>query len=98
MRKEDSKTLIVMDPPFGGMVEILAHSLKTISCPAGIFLPFEIYVFISGIHRFDLKLFELFMFYRYEGKCKNSADAIFLPVLFTTKGVTILTGLLHVRL
>ena len=33
VRKEDAKTLIVMDPPFGGMVEILAHTLKTVSRP-----------------------------------------------------------------
>ena len=50
IRKEDSKTLIVMDPPFGGMVEILAQSLKTISCPAGIFCPLKfMYLFLVSV-------------------------------------------------
>ena len=85
-----------MDPPFGGMVEILAHTLKTVSRPAGIFA-FVVY-FFTDIHMFDQNLFELLIFRRYERKCRNSANVIFLPVLFTTKGVTIFTNLLHVRL
>ena len=39
-----------MDPPFGGMVEILAHSLKTISFPAGIFCPLKfMYLFLASV-------------------------------------------------